>query len=147
MTVTRDVIYDLLPAYFSGDASADTRALVERFLATDPELKQMADRFAKLMSNTGRTSSADADRDKVAFVRARSRVKLRMAGLAWALGAMFGFVMVFLVPGHRSGFGHPGFIIGIVFMASAIAMWLMSLSSRPERLYAAFTGNEKDAGR
>ena len=38
MRVTRDVITDLLPAYFSGEASADTRQLVEEYLANDPEL-------------------------------------------------------------------------------------------------------------
>ena len=45
MNVTREVIYDLLPAYFAGEASADTRALVEEFFATDPELGRMAARF------------------------------------------------------------------------------------------------------
>ena len=34
MNVTREVIFDLLPVYFAGDASADTRALVEDFFAT-----------------------------------------------------------------------------------------------------------------
>ena len=37
MKVTRDVIYDLLPSYFAGDASADTCALIEAYFATDPE--------------------------------------------------------------------------------------------------------------
>jgi hypothetical protein len=36
MTVTRDVVSDLWPLYASGEASADTRALVEAFLASDP---------------------------------------------------------------------------------------------------------------
>lgn len=40
MTVTRDVVRDLLPAYFGGEASADTRRLVETFLAADPALAQ-----------------------------------------------------------------------------------------------------------
>ncbi len=35
--VTRDVISDLWPLYSAGEASADTRALVEGFLAGDPE--------------------------------------------------------------------------------------------------------------
>lgn len=42
MTVTRDVVLDLLPLYLSGEASADTRALVESFLATDPQLARIA---------------------------------------------------------------------------------------------------------
>ncbi len=42
MKITRDVITDLLPVYLSGEASADTKALIESFLHDDPE-------FAKLI--------------------------------------------------------------------------------------------------
>jgi hypothetical protein len=38
--VTREVISDLWPLYLSGDASADTRRLVEDFLAGDPGLEK-----------------------------------------------------------------------------------------------------------
>ena len=38
MKVTQDVIHDLVPAYLSGEASADTVALVEEFLRLDPDL-------------------------------------------------------------------------------------------------------------
>jgi anti-sigma factor RsiW len=38
ISVTRDVITDLWPVYASGEASPDTRALVEDFFAGDPEL-------------------------------------------------------------------------------------------------------------
>jgi len=147
MNVTRDVIYDLLPVYFSGDASGDTRALVEQFLSTDPELKKMAERFGRLMSGGAGTAPAEADHAKTAFVRAGSRLKLRMAALGWALAATFGFVMSFLISANgRFGLAHPGFIIGIVFTVAAIAMLLMSFSSRPERWYAAFTGSHTNAG-
>ena len=37
MKITRDVIYDLLPGYFAGEVSGDTRTLIDEFLATDPE--------------------------------------------------------------------------------------------------------------
>jgi len=146
MTVTRDVIYDLLPPYFSGDASPDSRALVEEFLAKDPELRKMADRFGRLVSTAGPTSSpSEADRAQTAFDRAPSRVKLRLAALGWAFGAVFGFAMALLVPGGgRFGFAHPGTIIGLAFTACAIAMLLMSFSAHPERLYAAFTGSDGD---
>lgn len=39
MNVSRDVIKDLMPIYEDGEASADTRKLVEEFLAGDPELR------------------------------------------------------------------------------------------------------------
>jgi len=34
-TITRDVVRDLLPLYLSGEASADTTALVQQYLASD----------------------------------------------------------------------------------------------------------------
>ena len=37
MAITRPVILDLWPAYVSGEASPETRALIEEFLASDPE--------------------------------------------------------------------------------------------------------------
>jgi hypothetical protein len=42
MNITRDVILDLLPLYVAKEASADTSALVEEYLRTDPELAEMA---------------------------------------------------------------------------------------------------------
>jgi hypothetical protein len=42
MTITRNVILDLLPLYLAGEVSEDTKLLVERFLAQDPELARLA---------------------------------------------------------------------------------------------------------
>jgi anti-sigma factor RsiW len=42
MNITRDVVEDLLPLYAAGEASADTRALVDAYLRTDPELARVA---------------------------------------------------------------------------------------------------------
>jgi len=38
MTLTRNLVRDLLPLYASGEASAETRQVVEEWLATDPVL-------------------------------------------------------------------------------------------------------------
>ena len=40
MKITRAVVVDLWAVYASGEASADTRALVEEFLRADPEFAQ-----------------------------------------------------------------------------------------------------------
>jgi anti-sigma factor RsiW len=42
MDVSRNVIIDLLPLYLADEASAETRALVERHLQTDPVLARLA---------------------------------------------------------------------------------------------------------
>jgi hypothetical protein len=41
MQVTRDIVHDLLPVYLAGDASRDTRAVVEAYLAEDPRLREI----------------------------------------------------------------------------------------------------------
>jgi hypothetical protein len=40
MQITRDIVRDLLPVYLAGEASADTRAVVEECLATDKQLRE-----------------------------------------------------------------------------------------------------------
>ena len=42
MNVTREIVKDLLPLYVAGEASADSRAAVEEWLGTDPELARLA---------------------------------------------------------------------------------------------------------
>ena len=42
MEITRNVILDMLPLYLSDEVSADTRALVEEYLETDPALAKIA---------------------------------------------------------------------------------------------------------
>jgi hypothetical protein len=144
MKVTRDVVYDLLPSYFAGDASEDTRALIDEFFASDPEFGRMAERFRKLMTDRPPASAAtEADRAKIVFDRSRARVKLRLGAAIWALGSLFAFAMAVVVTGPN-GFGlrHPGIVIGVVFGGMALGTWLTSLSSHPENWLTAFTGEK-----
>jgi hypothetical protein len=46
MEITHDVILDLLPLYLADEVSTDTRALIEHYLATDPQLAQLAEQAA-----------------------------------------------------------------------------------------------------
>ena len=57
MTVTRDVILDLLPLYFAGQVSHDTRTLVDEFLQTDPDFARMSTRFDSLLKDRGTPSN------------------------------------------------------------------------------------------
>jgi hypothetical protein len=43
MNVPRSVILDLLPLYVAGEVSAETQALIEDYLQTDPELAKAAE--------------------------------------------------------------------------------------------------------
>jgi anti-sigma factor RsiW len=138
MKVTRDVIFDLLPAYFAGEASPDTRALVDGFFVSDPEFARMVERFRRLNDERDRPAAVttDAGREREVFERARARFKLRQMALAFTMAAGFGLVMVMLVPGRgRFGWAHPGFLLGLAFGISAALTWLASYGARPDRWF------------
>ena len=42
MNITREVVTDLLPIYFSGEASSDTKSLVEEYFHEHPNFERMA---------------------------------------------------------------------------------------------------------
>jgi len=77
MNVTRNVILDLLPAYVSGEASTDTKVLVEEFLLNDPELGRVATSLELTGSVLGDEVAIrpDADIEKGAFLRTRSLLR------------------------------------------------------------------------
>ena len=72
MSVTREVIMDLLPIYLAGEASPDTRALVESFLKEDEELAQAI--RGRWVENMARAvpSSLPPELELKAFRRTRS---------------------------------------------------------------------------
>lgn len=100
MNITRDVINDLLPVYLAGDASADSRTLIEDFLRGDPALaadvRAHADKSAALLKTLGAASSELADGEVATFEKIRSFTRYSNQffafGLAFALMPLaFGF--------------------------------------------------------
>ena len=66
MNVTREVVTDLLPIYFSGEASGDTNVLVEDYFRQDPDFEHIA-RSAATPLETLRTAApitASSEREK-----------------------------------------------------------------------------------
>ena len=80
MTVTRDVVSDLWPLYASGEASADTRALVDAFLATDPSFAAML-RENQELKIAGDVPALPPGHELVALERARRK----LWGFSWWL--------------------------------------------------------------
>jgi len=78
MSITRPVILDLWPAYASGEASPETRALVEEFLRNDPEFDRQL-RQDPLQGVASPPLPADVETN--AFARARRRLR----GFPWLL--------------------------------------------------------------
>jgi len=94
MTVTRDVIYDLLPLYFAGQVSEDTKTLVAEFFKADPEFGRMAERFASLLKDE--RSSINRDGSIRALDRTRRFVRYRNQLIGFAVAySMLPFLFYF----------------------------------------------------
>jgi len=134
MKISRDVIYDLLPGYFAGEASPDTRALIQEYFDTDPEFRRMAERFQAILDGTRKLEQPDAEaaRERATFDRVRSQAKRRQETRAMAAG--FGLAAVFaglmaLVKGPDQGpfgYAHPGFILAVMFGLIAAVTFISS---------------------
>ena len=87
MNVTREVVTDLLPIYFSGDASADTRVLVEDYFRQDPDFERIA-RSAATPLETLRTAApiaAGPEKEKCDLESVRWRLQWRKVLLGVSL--------------------------------------------------------------
>ena len=80
--ITRNIILDLLPLYLANEVSSDTRAFVEKFLETDPQL-------AKIVSQTLAIEDSDdipvplSQDDKIkSYKKAKRIIMLRTIILA-----------------------------------------------------------------
>lgn len=103
MNVTRDVVRDLLPAYLAGEASEDTRRLVEDFFRQDPEFEREArdaDRFLAGLPGSP-PIAAEAHAEMKAIRRTRRVLSLQRVLFALAITCSlnvvtlgFGFVFV-----------------------------------------------------
>jgi len=87
--ITRDVVSDLWPLYRTGEASRDSKALVDQFLAEDSD-------FASTLHKSGDLGGAmppfrlspEAERRLLDDARSRARNKLVIIGMAIGLTAL-----------------------------------------------------------
>ena len=98
MKLEREVIIDLLPAYFSGEASAATRALVEDFFRENPDFEKSARSAAGPLESLKAAPSRlgaglDPEKEKLALERARMVTETRTS-FFWL--AVLSTLMLFL---------------------------------------------------
>jgi hypothetical protein len=131
MNVTREVIYDLLPGYFSGDICPDTRALVEEFLRNDPEFSKMMERVRAAYGDRP-VSGHSATGAKETFERARGFMQKQseLRGFVLACGlAVFFLIMMFLIRVSGAHNVFPLFLaIGLMGAAAAAAVRYFKLT-------------------
>jgi hypothetical protein len=86
MKITRDVMTDLLPAFHAGEASADTRALIEEYCRQDPEFARLANvKQASNLLGTHVHAALPKEQELETLVRARAALRLRSFWLAFAI--------------------------------------------------------------
>jgi hypothetical protein len=86
MTVTRDVVLDLLPLYFAGQVSDDTKKLVDQFLETDPDFARMSRRFDALVKQP-QTEPKSPAAERRAFERTRMLLRYRNQTIGLAIAS------------------------------------------------------------
>jgi hypothetical protein len=74
--VTRDVITDLLPVYFSDEASSDTKRLIESFFREDPEFARLAKEKIRLPLEEFNTH-LPVQQEAEALARTKKMIRLR----------------------------------------------------------------------
>jgi anti-sigma factor RsiW len=87
MKVTRDVILDLLPLYLAEEASADTKALVRKYLDADPELARVVRESASIRLSEQTPPPLRKEKEMEAYQEAKHRLNRRVITLA----AIFAF--------------------------------------------------------
>ena len=124
MEITRDVIKDLLTVYLAGEASADTRRLVEDYLETDPALAADVARAKGRPFDLPVTPAPSPTAEKRALDATRQLLKNRSSTLAVA--CLFTVLpLSFVVEGSRVTFVilRDAPVIALAWWATAAVMW------------------------
>jgi ferric-dicitrate binding protein FerR (iron transport regulator) len=89
LEVTREVVTDLWPLYRSGEASSDSRTLVQAYLASDTEFASNLRESENIPRGIpGLRLSPDAERRLLDEARDRARKDLLIKGAAIAFAAV-----------------------------------------------------------
>lgn len=102
MNITREVMTDLLPVYFSGEASEDTKQLVESYFRENPDFERIARGAAMPLEELRRAAPvrAEAEREKCDLEWAREELLRRRVFFGVALLFTFAPLMSVLRDGR-----------------------------------------------
>ena len=95
MEITKKVILDILPLYLAGEVSPDTRALVEKYLETDPELAELAQKQKSAIGLPGNIPVPLTEEDKLkAYKKSKWLLALTIVALAVLVVALLGVMIM-----------------------------------------------------
>src|ERR1041385_1445087 len=87
-TVTRNVILDLLPAYLAGEASEESRTLVEEFAQNDPQIARLIRAGALEPASTTPKADPPDNLEMKTMKRIRRSIRRQMLYVALATASM-----------------------------------------------------------
>ena len=93
MKITRQVILDLLPLYMANEVSEETRAIIEEYLKTDPQLAESARQAAPAQSPQDVPVALTQD----AELRAYKKAKLSLIWRIVVLASVMSIILVALL--------------------------------------------------
>lgn len=130
MNVTRDVAKDLLTVVLAGEASGDSRRLVEEFLARDPELAREAEALRAALALPA-PPAQEPSAEKRTLDATRQLLKQRSSTLAVAL-VFTVLPLSFVFEGSKMTFLviRDAPIVGLAWWATAAVMWVWHASVR-----------------
>lgn len=129
MNISRDVVKDLITVYLAGEATPDTRALVESYLKTDPELAR--DVEAARGTSLGLPPTPMPTDGKQALDATRQQLRNRTSTLVVAMiftvlpltFAFHGTTLTFFLIRDAP-------VIGITWWGTAAVMWIWHVRIR-----------------
>lgn len=126
MNVTQDVMNDLLPVYFSGEASADTRTLVEDYFRENPEFERIARGSAKPLDalRAVTTVAPEAEREKRDLECVRHELRRNKVFFGVALFLTLVPLAVFFSHGHFVWLIREDPWEAVVCWSMATVLWL-----------------------
>jgi hypothetical protein len=131
MNVTREVMTDLLPVYFSGEASQDTKRLMEEYFRQDPDFERIARRAARPLETLRASTpvAPEAEREKRDLQWVRDELFRRRL--------MFGMALLFTFAPLVSVFSHGDLDWTPISNNPWLAVWYWSLAAPAWFLYFA----------
>ena len=125
MNITEDVIIDLLPAYFSGEASAATCALVEEYFRAHPDFEKAARANGLTLESLAPALSSRHDEEEKAALEKTRRLVQSRAAFFW-LALLYSFIpFIFRIHDGKIiwvTFEHSR-VVGVLFLVLAVFFW------------------------
>jgi ferric-dicitrate binding protein FerR (iron transport regulator) len=124
MNITREIVKDLLPLYAAGETSEESRAAVEEWLRTDPDLARVV---AKLRDEFALPPATEMPQTSGQAVLAQTKAQLRRRSRLLAVALLFTGIPLSFVwdrSGLRFFMLRDAPLMSLICLALAVVLWI-----------------------